>query len=133
MTSKIVYKGGLRTEATHLRSNTKIETDAPVDNQGKGESFSPTDLAATSLGACMMTIMGIAARDRDIDLENTEIELEKIMAAAPRRISEIRVNVHFPPRDLSGETRAYFERIARNCPVAKSLHPDIVQTIRFFW
>lgn len=133
MTSKIVYQGGLRTKATHLRSGIEIETDAPRDNQGKGQSFSPTDLAATSLGACMMTIMGIAARDRHIDLENAEIEVEKIMAATPRRISEIRLNVRFPENDLSQETRDYFERIARNCPVAKSLHPDIVQTIHFLW
>lgn len=133
MTSKIVYKGGLRTKATHLRSGCEIETDAPVDNHGKGESFSPTDLAATSLGACMMTIMGIAARDRHIELENTEIEVEKVMASAPRRIAEIRLKIRFPDNDLSGETREYFERIARNCPMAKSLHPDIVQTIEFFW
>ena len=84
MTSQIIYKGSLRTEATHLQSGTLIETDAPIDNQGKGERFSPTDLLATSLGNCMMTIMGIKARDMNIDLTSTTIDITKIMKAEPR-------------------------------------------------
>jgi uncharacterized OsmC-like protein len=133
MTSKIVYTGDLRTHATHLSSGSEIDTDAPVDNHGKGARFSPTDLAATSLGACMMTVMGIAARERKINLVNTVISVEKMMAAAPRRIAEIKVTIRFPENSLDTATREYFERLARNCPVAKSLHPDILQTISFVW
>lgn len=134
MTSKIIYSGNLRTKATHLKSNTVIQTDAPVDNNGKGEMFSPTDLVATALGSCMMTIMGIKARDKGWKLEDTSITIEKIMAAGPRRISEIKVTLTFPasaPADHAA--RAILENAARNCPVAKSLHPDIHQNIRFIW
>ena len=134
MTSKINYLGDLRTEATHLKSNTTIQTDAPTDNNGKGESFSPTDLVATALGSCMMTIMGIKARDKGWDLKGTTIAIEKIMAAAPRRIIEIRVTLTFPataPSDAAD--RQLLENAARTCPVAKSIHPDIAQNIRFIW
>jgi|SRR5690625_3601023 len=134
MTSKIIYSGQLRTEATHLKSNTGIETDAPTDNNGKGEKFSPTDLVATALGSCMMTIMGIKARDKGWELENTQIEIEKIMAANPRRIAKIRVLLTFPetaPKDPAA--RKLLENAARNCPVAKSIHPDIHQDIEFHW
>src|SRR6476659_10867454 len=96
MTSQIIYKGQLRTEATHLQSGTVIETDAPTDNQGKGEKFSPSDLLATSLGNCMMTIMGIKARDMNIDLTDTRISITKIMKAEPRRVGGIKVAFHFP-------------------------------------
>src|SRR5213078_3662581 len=96
MTSQIIYKGALRTEATHLQSGTVIETDAPVDNQGRGEKFSPTDLLATSLGNCMMTIMGIKARDMNIDLINTKIGITKIMKPDPRRVSGINIEFDFP-------------------------------------
>lgn len=134
MTSKIVYKGQLRSILTHLRSNTSIETDAPVDNNGKGERFSPTDLVATALGACMVTTMGIKTADKGWEIDGTEIEIEKIMAANPRRIDTVRVFITFPktaPKDL--KDRQILESIARNCPVAKSLHPDIHQDIRITW
>jgi len=134
MTSQIIYKGALRTEATHLQSGTEIETDAPVDNQGKGERFSPTDLLATSLGSCMMTIMGIKARDMDVDLENTQIDITKIMKADPRRVSGINVAFHFPDHlELDIKQKAILENAARTCPVAKSIHPDIALDIQFNW
>lgn len=134
MTSKIIYSGKLRTEATHLKSNTSIQTDAPIDNNGQGGAFSPTDLVASALGSCMMTIMGIKARDKGWKLENTQIDIEKIMAASPRRIATIRVILTFPktaPTDKAA--RQLLENAARNCPVAKSIHPDIHQDIQFRW
>ncbi|QEC66203.1 OsmC family protein [Panacibacter ginsenosidivorans] len=134
MTSQIIYKGALRTEATHLQSNTVIETDAPTDNQGKGERFSPTDLLATSLGNCMMTIMGIKARDMNVDLEGTKIDINKIMKAEPRRVGGIKVAFHFPASlQLNDKQKTILENAARTCPVAKSIHPDIEQDINFNW
>ncbi|GAA4312012.1 OsmC family protein [Compostibacter hankyongensis] len=134
MTSKIVYEGALRTTATHLRSGSVIETDAPTDNNGKGERFSPTDLVATALGSCMMTIMGIVARQRQLPLENTRISIEKVMGTDPRRITEVKVKIDFPPDlDLSPEERTRLEQAALNCPVAKSIHPDIRQSVVFNW
>ncbi|MCC6685066.1 MAG: OsmC family protein [Bacteroidia bacterium] len=129
-TSEIIYTGELRTKATHLRSGEVIITDAPIDNQGKGASFSPTDLAATSLGSCMLTVMGIAARGRGIDLGIIRTELLKVMAEAPRRISEIHVHVIFE-NNFDENTRRVLEQTALNCPVAKSLHPDILQKVTF--
>jgi uncharacterized OsmC-like protein len=134
MTSEIIYKGQLRTEARHLQSGTVIETDAPVDNQGKGERFSPTDLVATALGSCMLTIMGIKARDMEIDLAGTQIAITKIMVADPRRIGEIKVDFTFPASlELSDKDKTILENAARACPVAKTLHPDLVQSISFAW
>jgi putative redox protein len=134
MTSQIIYKGELRTEAKHLQSGTMIETDAPVDNQGKGEKFSPTDLLATSLGVCMMTVMGIKARDMDIDLTDTKIDITKIMKADPRRVSGINVSFHFPERlQLDGKQLTILENTALTCPVAKSIHPDIKLDVKFNW
>lgn len=134
MTSQIIYKGALRTEATHLQSNTVIETDAPTDNQGKGERFSPTDLLATSLGNCMMTIMGIKARNMNIDLTDTKIDITKIMKAEPRRVSDVKVTFHFPSSlKLDEKQQTILENAARTCPVAKSIHPDIEQDITFNW
>ena len=95
-TIETVYLGGLRTEATHVQSGTKLVTDAPVDNHGKGESFSPTDLVATALGSCMMTLMGIAGQTHDIDVDGTRLSITKVMAADPRRIGEIKIDVRFP-------------------------------------
>ena len=134
MTSTVVYDGQLRTVGTHLQSGTVIETDAPVDNQGKGEKFSPSDLVASALGSCMLTIMGIKARDLNIDLKGTKIEVQKIMAADPRRISGVTLTFHFPDHlDFSEKERAIMERAAHTCPVIYSIHPDInVQTI-FNW
>jgi uncharacterized OsmC-like protein len=134
MTSEIIYKGNLRCEATHLQSGSIIETDAPVDNQGKGERFSPTDLVATALGNCMMTIMGIKARDMNIDLEGTKIEITKIMAAEPRRISEIKASIKFAGNlVVDDKQRTILEKAALTCPVFHSLHPDIKQDISFMW
>lgn len=134
-TSKTVYLGDLRTQATHLASGEQIITDAPLDNNGKGEAFSPTDLAATSLGSCAMTIMGIVARRDEIDFAGSEIEVTKIMSAElPRRIA--RIEVHFTMKSsvvLSDEIKAKYIRTAHTCPVALSLHPDIEQVFDFTW
>ncbi len=134
MTSQIIYKGSLRTEATHLQSGTLIETDAPVDNQGKGERFSPTDLLATSLGNCMLTIMGIKARDMQVPLEGTTIDITKTMKADPRRVGGIKVVFHFPATlKVDDKQKEILQRAALTCPVAKSIHPDIEQDISFIW
>jgi putative redox protein len=134
MTSQIIYKGNLRTVATHLQSQTMIETDAPVDNHGKGERFSPTDIVATALGSCMLTIMGIKARDMQVDLEGTTIGITKIMADNPRRIDGIEVFFTFPERVQADEKqRAILERAALTCPVAKSINPDIRLNVQFGW
>ncbi len=132
MTIKTIYQGGLRTEATHLDSSTTILTDAPKDNQGSGEAFSPTDLLAASLGSCMLTIMGIAARTHSIEIDGTEVEITKIMAAEPRRVAEVKVIFNFPKEvEYSAKERKILEAAAHSCPVAKSLHPDLVQNITF--
>lgn len=135
MTSIIIYQGELRTEATHLRSGTNIETDAPIDNNGKGEKFSPTDLVATALGSCMMTVMGIKARDKKLSLEGTKITIEKIMSSeAPRRIVEVKVAINFPEdHQITKTDQDLLERTALNCPVAKSIHPEIKQSVIFNW
>ena len=130
-TSKIKYLGNLRTEATHIRSNKTIVTDAPVDNNGKGEAFSPTDLMATSLGSCMLTIMGIAANAHTINIEGTNIDITKIMAENPRRIDEIIVEFHMPSVNYSENEKIILENAARNCPVAKSVSSELTQTIIF--
>ncbi|WP_435354704.1 OsmC family protein [Emticicia sp. SJ17W-69] len=134
-TSKIVYLGDLRTQATHLASSEAIITDAPVDNNGKGEAFSPTDLAATSLGSCAMTIMGIVARRDEIDFTGSEIEITKIMSSEPpRKIARIEVNFKMKtPVELSEEVKAKYIRTAHTCPVALSLHPEIEQVFTFEW
>jgi uncharacterized OsmC-like protein len=134
MTSQIIYEGNLRTVATHLQSGTVIETDAPTDNQGKGERFSPTDLVATALGNCMLTIMGIKARDMKIDLEETQVDVTKIMVANPRRIGEIKVVINFPKSlETDEKQRAIIERAAMTCPVFESLHPDLKKDVEFKW
>ena len=130
-TSSVVYMGELRTEATHSASGKIIITDAPTDNHGRGEAFSPTDLAATSLASCMMTVMGIAAQGRNVYIKHMQAEVTKVMAANPRRISEIQVKLEMAIHPDSHELRRAFEEIGRNCPVAKSLHPDIKQEIEF--
>jgi putative redox protein len=134
MTSTVIYDGNLRTVATHLQSGIVIETDAPLDNQGKAERFSPTDLVATALGSCMMTIMGIKARDMKIDLVNTKIEIEKIMKSEPRRISGINLTFSFPDElQLSEKDRTILERAAHTCPVIHSIHPEIEVKVVFNW
>ena len=132
-TSSIIYTGELRTVATHLQSGIEIITDAPTDNQGKGEAFSPTDLLATSLGCCMLTIMGINARTNGMNIDGTKVEITKIMAANPRRVSEIGVLITLPNNSYSEKERKMLEIAALNCPVAKSLHPDIKQDVKFIW
>jgi uncharacterized OsmC-like protein len=128
---KVIYTGELRCLATHLASGTEIVTDAPVDNHGKGESFSPTDSTATSLATCILTTIGIAANARDIKIERMEADVEKIMASAPRRIAEIRVDIRMKFWPDSPESREKLVEIGHTCPVARSLHPDVVQKVSF--
>ncbi len=130
-TSRIVYLGELRTEAEHVRSGNKFLTDAPIDNQGKGEFFSPTDLLATSLGACMVTIMGIAARTHKFDIDGTKISVTKVMGSNPRRVVEIVVELTFPHNNYTAKERKLLELSAKECPVTNSLHPDLKQTVVF--
>lgn len=129
-TSKVTYQGQLRTQAIHLQSNNEIITDAPTDNHGKGEAFSPTDLLATSLASCMLTIIGIKAADMGIDVTGTTAEVTKVMAADPRRVSEIHIVMTFL-QELDEKTLTIFYRTALTCPVANSLHPDITQNLVF--
>jgi putative redox protein len=131
-TSEVVYQGELRTEAVHLLSKNVIRTDAPPDNNGKGEAFSPTDLLATSLACCMLTIMGIIARRDGIRIDGTRAVVTKIMASNPRRVSELVIEIYFPSNSaFSEKERQLLENSARTCPVAQSLHPEIKQDIRF--
>ncbi|TAF94552.1 MAG: OsmC family peroxiredoxin [Runella slithyformis] len=134
-TAQITYLGDLRTEAVHLQSNTAILTDAPTDNQGKGEAFSPTDLVATALGACIITTMGIVARRDDIDLRGSVLEITKVMSTEPpRKIAQIVLKIAIQtPHELDETTKAKYVRIAHTCPVAISLHPDLVQDVTFEW
>ena len=135
MTSTIIYKGNLRTELTHLQSGTVIENDAPTDNKGKGERFSPTDLLATSLGSCMITTMAIRAADMNLNFDETKIEITKIMSQdAPRRVVEIKANFIFSTNfNATNEQKEQLIKIARSCPVEKSLHPDIKIDVHFNW
>ncbi|MET3876606.1 MULTISPECIES: OsmC family protein [Chitinophaga] len=133
-TASIIYTGQLRTTATHLQSGTVIETDAPVDNRGRGERFSPTDLVATALGSCMLSIMGIKAMDNNWAIEGTKVSVQKIMGTDPRRITGITIVFDFPEGHGLGEKeRTILERAAHTCPVAMSVHPDIVQDVTFNW
>lgn len=128
---KNTYAGDLRTKAIHARSGNEIVTDAPVDNQGKGEAFSPTDLASVSLSACMLTIMGQVATREGIDMRGVTTDITKVMESNPRRILEIHVNFHWPEIDLTDKQIKLLKRAARTCPVALSLHPDIKQVVEF--
>ncbi len=129
VTAKIEYQGKLRTSAVHLKSGNEILTDAPVDNRGEGKAFSPTDLMATSLGACILTIMGIKAMDSGIDMEGATAEVTKVMAANPRRIAEIHVVITMPEKEFTDKEKKLLEAAAHHCPVANSLHPDLKETI----
>ena len=131
-TIKTTYLGELRTEATHLQSGTKILTDAPVDNKGKGEAFSPTDLLAEALAGCILTTMAIAADVHSIDMDNTIAEVTKIMAPNPRRVAEVIVNLQFP-KTYTDKEKTILEKAALGCPVHVSLHPDVKKTIDFGW
>ncbi len=129
---KTVYLGGLRNEVEHLQSGTKLVTDAPLDNHGKGESFSPTDLFASSLGCCMLTIMGISAESYGFNIDGATIETEKVMGTNPRRIVEIKLDIQFPKgANYTDQQKRLIESAARTCPVANSLNPEIKKTITF--
>lgn len=127
------YVGGLRVECTHEASGTRIITDAPVDNEGKGEAFSPTDLCVTALAACAMTIMGIYGKNHNVDVEGTRMEIHKTMSASPRRIGEVLVVFHMPDKAYTDKEKRMLEKAAHTCPVHLSLHPDVVQKFEFKW
>jgi uncharacterized OsmC-like protein len=131
ITFETKYTGELRTEATHIRSGKKIITDAPVDNKGKGESFSPTDLVAGTLGSCMLTIIGIKASEHGFNINGTRANITKVMASNPRRISEIIIEFDFPDNNYSKKEKQLIINSAKTCPVAKSIHPDINQSVKF--
>jgi uncharacterized OsmC-like protein len=131
-TAKVTYQGDLRTQSIHLQSNNQIITDAPTDNHGKGEAFSPTDLLASSLASCMLTIMGIKADSMDLDISGTTAEVTKVMAAEPRRVSEVHIEIQFQ-QAFDERTQKVLEQAALNCPVAKSVHPDIQQVVTFHY
>lgn len=134
MTATIIYKGTLRCEAKHLQSGSVIETDAPTDNKGKGERFSPTDLLCVSLATCIVTTMGIKAADMNIDLTNTGVEVTKHMLPDPRRIAKIEVNLTMPSNlKFDEKDRTILERVGINCPVTKSLHPEMEVLISYNW
>ena len=129
---KTTYVGNLHCEAIHLDSGAKIVTSAPKDNNGEGDCFSPTDLFAASLGCCMLTIMGIAARTHGFSIDGTTVITEKVMAANPRRVAELRLEINFPKGNgYTDKEKAIIERAAHTCPVGNSLHPDIKEVIVF--
>ncbi|MFM6976819.1 MAG: OsmC family protein, partial [Sphingobacteriaceae bacterium] len=132
-TIETIYLGELRTQAKHVGSGNELITDAPLDNQGKGEAFSPTDLLATSLGSCMLTLMGIAAREQQVNIKGTTCAITKIMGTEPRRVVEVQITFNFPKNEFNDKVKTVLERAAHTCPVAKSLHPDLKQTVVFNW
>jgi uncharacterized OsmC-like protein len=131
-TSKVTYLGELRTSSIHLQSGSEIISDAPIDNNGKGEAFSPTDTVANGLASCMFTVMGIKAREMGVDFSGSTAEVTKVMAAEPRRISEIHVTFNMSIK-ADEKTKTILERTALTCPVHYSLHPDIQREIVFNW
>lgn len=134
MTSKVIYKGDLRTEMIHNQSGNRVETDAPTDNHGKGERFSPTDLVATSLASCMLTIMGIASNTHEINIEGTEVEIKKVMQSNPRRIGEIFIKMTLKGQDqYSEKQKSILEHAAITCPVYLSLSNDVKKIVEFIW
>ena len=133
MTSKITYQSDLRTTAIHLRSGNEILTDAPVDNRGKGEAFSPTDLLATSLGSCILTIMGIKAADKEIEMTGATAEINKIMGNNPRRIVRLEITIQMPDNNYTDKEKKLLEAAAHGCPVGKSLHPDLEEVVKINW
>ena len=130
-TSEVIYTGELSTEATHLRSSSTITTDAPIDNNGLGRTFSPTDLLATSLASCMLTIMGIRAQESDLDISGTKAMVTKIMQSNPRRVGEIQVEFDVVDRGLTSVQKEVLEKAAKSCPVAISLSDSLKQTVTF--
>lgn len=132
MTSKVTYQGDLRTISVHLQSGSEIITDAPTDNNGKGEAFSPTDMVANSLASCMFTIMGIKASSMDINFDGSTASVTKVMQSDPRMIAKIMVNFQMNV-SVDDKTKTILERAALTCPVYLSLHPDIQKEIVFCW
>ena len=132
MTSKVTYLGELRTECKHLRSGNEFITDAPLDNNGRGEAFSPTDTVATALASCMLTVMGIKARSMELDLKGSYADVTKYMAANPRRISGIDIQLYLPAA-IQNDDRDLLERVGNACPVMQSIHPDIETAIEYHW
>jgi putative redox protein len=128
---KVIYQGGLHCEALHIKSGNLLTTDAPTDNHGKGEAFSPTDLLCASLATCIITFMGITAASKEIDLGKMEASIEKIMASEPRRVSEIRIDLTIENKNFTSRQIGILKNAALNCPVTKSLHPDINQVLSF--
>jgi uncharacterized OsmC-like protein len=133
MTSTVKYIGDLRTECTHLKSGQVIITDAPVDNKGKGSAFSPTDLTATSLASCILTTMGIAGEARGIDITGASATVNKIMGDNPRRISKIEIVITMPSMNYTDDEKKTLERIAHACPVGRSLHSDLEESVEIIW
>ena len=134
MTASIVYKGDLRCECTHVQSGTVIETDAPTDNRGKGQRFSPTDTVCVGLGTCIITTIGIRANDMELDLSGAKLAVTKHMLSDPRRIGRIEVSIKFPQTlNLPEKDRLILQKIGDNCPVMKSLHPDIKVEVEYGW
>ena len=129
----VKYTGELHCDATHGPSRAKISTDAPSDNKGKGEAFSPTDMVATSLATCMLTIMGIMARNKEVNIQGATAEITKVMGTEPRRIIRIEIKFNMPKVGIDEHTQELLQRAAKTCPVAKSIHPDIEQVVEFFW
>jgi uncharacterized OsmC-like protein len=132
MTAKVTYEGALRTTCKHIQSGNTFQTDAPTDNQGLGQAFSPTDTVATGLASCMLTVMGIKARDLDVDLKGATAEVIKHMASNPRRISKIEVKLELPSQ-VTDKDKTILERTGHTCPIHYSLHPDIEKVIEFHW
>jgi putative redox protein len=133
MTASIVYEGELRCTAKHLQSGSEIETDAPTDNRGKGERFSPTDMVCVSLATCIITTMGIRATDMNIDLKGTRIDVTKHMLSNPRRIGKISIALHLPGKLIGADNRLSLERVGNHCPVKNSLHPDLELDCQYHW
>lgn len=132
MTASIIYTGNLRCEAEHIQSKTTIETDAPIDNRGKGEKFSPTDLLCVSLATCMLTTMAIKATELDVDITSSKAAVTKHMLGNPRRVGKIEVAVELPDNG-SEKNQKILETAGNNCPVMKSIHPDIELAITYKW
>lgn len=133
MTATVTYDANLRTTCLHLQSGSGFETDAPSDNKGQGARFSPTDLIATGLGACLITTMGIKAESMDLKLDGAKVEVTKVMMSEPRRIGKINIAVTMPALNLDDHTKEILERVGRTCPVERSLHPDMELDISFTW
>ena len=132
-TARTIYKGALRTEITHLRSGSVITTDAPVDNKGQGEHFSPTDMVASALGSCILTIMGISAREHSFSIDGTTCKITKIMTECPRKIGEIKIEFDFTANEFTDSQKKILEYCVKTCPVALSLNDSVIQNVRLIF